>query len=277
MESAVGGLGYENEPLICAGWITAAADNSFKGCFSFTSNAWQTTPYTRTNKVSQLGSFAFNPDQTGMGRAIAISDRTIDVLNPVSALIPFGWSLSANLEMPASSVSGCSVAINASTYFIVHGEQQDGETVSNKTYFLNVETNTLTYGPEILVPRFSLQCSKMEESGAVVSSYVVISGGIGQNAELLNSTEVLDLNTGVWRMGPEMPVPIRDGVMLEHPALGVIVVGGRTGTSSDFVDLTDIYYLPSLGNSWFLLPQKLTNARSRHLTFYVQESNTSCA
>ena len=47
----------------------------------------------------------------------------------------------------------------------------------------------------------------------------------GYNGSYLSSTEVLDLNTGVWRAGPELPYPAYDGRVLHYDGQHYLVCG----------------------------------------------------
>ena len=67
---------------------------------------------------------------------------------------------------------------------------------------------------------------------------------------------------GVWTLGPNLPKILLGAAMIQHPAGGVIILGG----SVNFVTLgtfnRDIYHLPSaLAKSWFTLPQTLSIQR----------------
>jgi hypothetical protein len=143
---------------------------------------------------------------------------------------------------------------------------------SNATYFYNAETNTLVPGPPLAVPRAQFQCSRA--IGVSNSPAVVVSGGYSSSGPL-NSTEILYLDSGVWTSGPDLPKPIWDGVMLEHPAGGVVILGGNSVVGAS-AGQTSIYYL-IMGSGWVKLPQELKYPRSRQAAFYVPDSLTACA
>ena len=76
---------------------------------------------------------------------------------------------------------------------------------------------------------------------------VVAAGGKSELGRI-NSTEILDLGTSVWSEGIDLPDSIYDGVMLEHPSRGVLVIGGEPNWFF-------IYYLPWSIEQWIQLPQ----------------------
>ncbi len=62
---AIGGLGYNNEPLVCGG----DAFNPSKVCYSIVNGIWTKYPYNLT--VPRVGSsYAYNPGNTGDGRIV---------------------------------------------------------------------------------------------------------------------------------------------------------------------------------------------------------------
>ena len=208
---ALGGLGYSNEPFICAGSDYSGLYESLVECYSYFNNAWQVSSYHRNFKNFASGSFAFSPSQTGPGKAIAVAKNNIDVLSYNN------WILSSAV-LPAVTRFGCTVAINSTTYMIFQG-YNGTSAISSDTYYFDVETDILTAGPPVLVPRAHFQCSMIRSADPNHPPYVMIAGGIGDFG-MLTSSEFLNLNTGEWLMGPNLPIHIRDGVMLEHPYEG---------------------------------------------------------
>ena len=125
-----------------------------------------------------------------------------------------------------------------------------------------METDILTPGPELNVGRFYSACNMIKDS--ITGGYSVItSGGYNQNS-MLNSTEILDLNTGAWRMGPSLPLPVFAATMLEHPDGGVVLVGA----------MKTIFHLPSATGTWTALPQTLKNPVAYSVAFLLAEDST---
>ncbi len=98
---------------------------------------------------------------------------------------------------------------------------------------------------------------------------VIISGGSNQNG-FLSSTEILDLNTGIWSMGPDIPLPIYGATMLEHPGSGVVLVGG---VANGFFQ-QKIFHLSSSTGAWMALTQELKNPSAYSVAFLLSEDTT---
>jgi hypothetical protein len=59
----------------------------------------------------------------------------------------------------------------------------------------------------------------------------------GFNGSYLSSTEVLDLDTGSWRDGPELPYPAYDGQAVHYD--GQLYLIGGYGSDGQVVRLSD--------------------------------------
>jgi hypothetical protein len=65
----------------------------------------------------------------------------------------------------------------------------------------------------------------------------------------LSSTEIYDDLTFGWRSGPELPIGIALGVLVEDQHGGVILIGGHASTLSDKTAYLDtLYQLKHAGN-----------------------------
>ena len=94
--------------------------------------------------------------------------------------------------------------------------------------------------PPLLQPRAA-------GAAAVVGDRLVVTGGVGANGKLLNTTEVFDGNS--WTLGAEMPTPRQ---MLGAAADDKVVyaVGGNDGTA----DLPTVEAYDPAADSWTTLP-----------------------
>ena len=79
--------------------------------------------------------------------------------------------------------------------------------------------------PPLLQPRAAA-------AAAVVGDRIIVTGGVGANGRLLNTTEIFDGTS--WTLGAEMPTP-RQMLCAASDGKVVYAVGGTDGTS----DLTD--------------------------------------
>lgn len=94
--------------------------------------------------------------------------------------------------------------------------------------------------PHMLQPRAAA-------AAAVVGDRIIVTGGVGANGALLNSTEVFDGNT--WTLGTPIPTPRR---MLSAASDGSLVytVGGSNGNS----DVAVVEAYDPAGRTWTRLP-----------------------
>ena len=94
--------------------------------------------------------------------------------------------------------------------------------------------------PPLLQPRAA-------GAAAVVGDRLVVTGGVGSNGKLLNTTEVFDGTS--WTLGAEMPTPRQ---MLSAAADDKVVyaVGGNDGTA----DLPTVQAYDPAADTWTTLP-----------------------
>jgi serine/threonine protein kinase/N-acetylneuraminic acid mutarotase len=84
-------------------------------------------------------------------------------------------------------------------------------------------------------------------AAAVVGGRLVVTGGVGANGRLLNTTEVFDRNT--WKFGAEMPTP-RQMLGAASDDKVVYAVGGTDGTA----ELPTVEAYDPAADSWTSLP-----------------------
>ena len=89
------------------------------------------------------------------------------------------------------------VQINDSSVMIIGGGG------SRSTFVLNSETNKWTDGPQMIIPRSFHNCEKIPSDNQS-SKYDIIAAG-GYTGIGLSSVEFLNLESNVWRRGPELP------------------------------------------------------------------------
>jgi serine/threonine protein kinase/N-acetylneuraminic acid mutarotase len=94
--------------------------------------------------------------------------------------------------------------------------------------------------PPLLQPRAA-------GAAAVVGDRLVVTGGVGANGRLLNTTEVFDGNS--WKLGAEMPTP-RQMLGAASDDKVVYAVGGTDGTA----DLPTVEVYDPAADSWTSLP-----------------------
>ena len=132
-----------------------------------------------TYKALIIGGYGDSPDEEG--------------LNSMEIFNYFGTNMSEK-TLPFKFRSGCATKIN-STHGMIIGGFQDNVLVPN-TLFINLNTYETSPGPQFRQGRYWFGCGSTPNK-------VVIGGGMNENEEILDSTEILDLSTPnpTWTSG----------------------------------------------------------------------------
>jgi hypothetical protein len=95
----------------------------------------------------------------------------------------------------------CIVAVNKTTYFISQGEENNNSSDARKTFFFDFARRTLTPGPQLNVSRTALSCSRLRNPATGTNNIIAVGGITPANGYPLDSTEILDVLTLIWRPG----------------------------------------------------------------------------
>jgi hypothetical protein len=179
-----------------------------------------------------------------------------------------------SLPLPVPLLFHCTVLLNSTTVIAIGGSSEtDLRPQSQNTYLLNSEHETWTEGPMLNKARLAMSCGRIRKNGQS-HQYSIIAVG-GWDGSYMSTVEIFDEETGKWRFGPELPVNLCCGALIEDPVGGVVLVGGVTGgTIHD-----SVYRLSHAGPDaeWVKMPQKLKTARHRHVAFLVSDDVTTCS
>jgi hypothetical protein len=273
----VGGLGFQNEPIVCVNEINVTK------CYSYVSGVWGQYSY-NVSVSRHWGSSVANANPSGTWKiATAGGDQTPTAGTTIEYLTSTGWKMST-AKLPRRQWHNCMTAINSSTFFLFEGHNFDTNYQSQRTFFLNIDSNTVVEGPPIKIARERAGCSILNDR-VTGGKYIVIAGGYNSTYYnyaspywYLNTSEILDLATLTWKMGPNIPIQLDSPQMIEHPQGGVVLIGGTTPTGPNSVGVTTgLYHLPtSSSTAWNTLPQKLKIPRSDTSAFFVPDSIVSC-
>ncbi len=85
---------------------------------------------------------------------------------------------------------------------------------------------------------------------------IVVAGGDG-GSRLLQSSEIYNTGTGVWREGPPLPDAFDDMASVQYEDT-FLVIGGFDGSSTR---LDTIYQYDPNSESWVLRPERLASPR----------------
>ena len=264
------GLGYNNEVLIC--FYNSAPSR----CLNYTNKVGWTENAYKLNFERADTKYAFNPDRSGNGRVLVVGGYFSR--NTIEYLTPGGWKTS-NVTLPQESISGCTIALNSTTYLIIYGLYTGGGNSSARTSFFNMDTETFTEGPTRIVGRATSMCSRFRISPTATTA-IVTGGMLSMPYRFLMTTEFIDIQTGLWKLGPNLPYGIMYGAMVEHPKGGVLLVGGTIRLEDVHpykAPLDTIYHLATLTGTWIKLPQKLKIPRYYHLALPIPNEITKCS
>ena len=173
---------------------------------------------------------------------------------------------------PTKMLYNCIVAINKTTYFIAQGQGDGYTSDARSTYFFNFEKRILTPGPQFIAARHAFSCSRIRNP--ITGMYnIIAAGGLSPSFKTLNSTEILDVSTHTWRLGPVLPLAIFSTQMVEHYKGGVVLIGGRIQN----VDPQNyLFHLPSENEEWYIMEKKLLQPRAEHIAFLIPSSFINC-
>ena len=176
-------------PTVCGGLnIRIQGSNTTRGsnkCFIYKEHQW--IPWTNMG-IAREDASAIQIDQN---QALIIGgwddDEDYSSLKTIE-LISSSGSKEGN-KFPRTIAGHCSFPINV-THAIVTGGGQYGFLYSNKTWFVDLTTTTVTPGPSMKTERGYHGCSIFQHG---TKSFGIVSGGFS-NRRRLDSTEVIDLD-----------------------------------------------------------------------------------
>ena len=111
--------------------------------------------------------------------------------------------------MPEGKDGGCQVTLDDER-IVVLGGADTYVAYTLQVWELNVRTNTWTRYPDMLYPKQHLGCGVIRDPENGSAKSIVTAGGleyIHPNLEVLDSVEILDLATHVWRPGKLLGLP----------------------------------------------------------------------
>jgi len=167
------------------------------------------------------------------------------------------------------------VLLNSTTAFLIGGVYQ-GNTNMPNSYLLNTAINNQEWieGPKLSFGRDDHSCARIRKDSSSHQFSIIVVGG--KNGTYMKSVEILDEGTNEWRNGPDLPFGIYGASLVEDPAGGVILVGGR---SSNDIYLETLFRLSDAGKNaeWFKMPQNLKPGKYSHTAFLVPDDVVSCS
>jgi Galactose oxidase, central domain len=144
---AIGGLNFNEEPIICGG---SAGYTLYKSCWIYKSGAWTTsTPLTIERNFASYTDSPF-PGQKlfVIGGRNFISTPPLGDLKTIEYLTTSGW-VSSTVIAPVTFERHCSVLFNPTSVMVIGGITSQSSN-SDQTYIYSLKTNAWTKGPTLV-------------------------------------------------------------------------------------------------------------------------------
>jgi len=263
VSDAVAGLLPNGTPIICGSRFPRFRS----ACRVFKDGKWVPS----ANLTIKSSNFAMVTLPTGemllTGGDTDNREGNIIRLNRTDILTPNGNWVDAKMDLPKSTAYHCMVLVDDLTVLVIGGHQ--GYKYGGRTFKLSLIEKIWSEGPPLLQTRASHGCSKIPAGRMSKKESIIVAGGVTEDDRVLNTVEVLDEGSDVWRLGPKLPVSLQGVSMVRHPDGGVVLIGGSNNrTYSDA-----LYYLPhaGYGAQWEKLPQRLALSRDYQTAILVPD------
>jgi hypothetical protein len=264
--SAIGGLGFKGNPIICGGYQNGARSNK---CYSLENNVWVSS----ASMNSVRSSAAAAQLQDGKLLVTGGYDDSGSDLNSAEMLTEEGWERNIP-SLPVTIAAHCMANVNSTTVMVIGGVQNHQR--SGKTFYFTFGEESWTEGPELKNKRSYHSCGKIRRNKESQEMSIIVAGGYNDGSSILSSVEILDEGSNGWQTGPELPFEIDGSQMVEDKNGGVVLIGGR---SSSVGYLDTLYQLPHGGQDavWTKMEQKMQTGRRLHTAFLVPEKIADCS
>ncbi len=131
-----------------------------------------------------------------------------------------GWEFS-DLS-PLSISHHCMVKVNSFTTMAIGGQSIQKIKFSENSYVLDTHDQVWKNGPSLNIAKDCISCARIRENEKSLKFSIIVAAGC--NGAHLKSTEILDENSYVWRLGPQLPIGICCAALVEDAAGGVVLV-----------------------------------------------------
>jgi hypothetical protein len=265
--TAIGGLGFNGNPIICGGYNNGSFSNS---CYSLENNEWVSSVTMNSERYAAAASMLQDGKLLVTGGKDGFYD--ISFLNSAELLSEEGWE--SNIpSLPITIYAHCMVTVNSTTVMAIGGWQNGY--ISGKTFYFTFWEESWTEGPELKNKRGHHSCGKIRRKKENQEMSIIVAGGLDGSSSL-SSVEILNEGSNDWQTGPELPVEIEYSQMVEDLNGGVVLIGGE---SSSVGILDTLYQLPHGGQDagWTEMELKLETGRSQHTSFLVPDNIVDCS
>ena len=188
--AAVGSLLEGNHLMICGG---KGSNGQFQTCTSKNLDNGNLTEVPMISKRYAASSVSLNDSFMWI---VGGSDDTRDLSTSEFISVKHGSTLGPLL--PFTVRFHCLVLINSSTVFLIGGNQ-NGIT-SNKVWIFNPTNDfSIVPGNKMVIKRRTHACSRMTDD--YENALVMVAGGINENGDTLDSTEIFNISSNEWISG----------------------------------------------------------------------------
>ncbi len=261
--SAVGGLGFKGNPILCGGRQNGVRSNK---CYSLENNNWVFSA--SMNSVRRSAAAAQLKD----GNLLVTGGSDGSFLYRAEMLTEERWE--SNIPfLPVTIYGHCMITVNSTTVMAMGG-YQNGQ-ISGKTFYFTFGEESWTDGPDLKNERVVHSCGKIRRNKESQEMSIIVAGGYN-GSSYLSSVEILDESSIEWQTGPELPFGIIKSQMVEDQNGGVVLIGGE---SSSVSNLDTLYQLPHGGQDavWTKMEEKMITGRYTHTAFLIPDNIVDCS
>ena len=144
--------------------------------------------------------------------------------------------------------------------------------VTNRVFLLKPDTEQVAELAGLNQARYGHVCGAVQHEQQGLE--VVCAGGFGSDSEILDTVEILNLDSGVWRSGPGLLGGARAGMASVPFGDSFLLVGGLNAAEEA---LADILEYDGTAESWISRPESIGSGRSHMAAVLVdQDSMITC-
>ena len=263
----LGGVNIYRNPFLCGGGGMEI------DCYAFKQGQWEPSyPLNQPRVAAAISESVFWGDSS-VSHFITGGRIGNETHTSTEVLDSDGWSLKLP-DLPIPISDHCMVLLNSTTVMVIGGFHNN--VTSGDTYIMNSMQGDWMPGPPLNTNRIRHGCGRVRKSLNDSEFLVIVAGGYWPNVSDISSVEILDEETLTWKEGPALPFGLPDGRLVEDPAGGVILVGGRGDQSLAPIDT--LYRLSHAeATKWRLMPQRLKIARKWPSAFLIPDGIIDCA
>ena len=237
------GIYFNGTPIVCEELNCAT--------YSFSDAQWTLGPNPIINRDGARAALLEDNQMwlTG-GREVATSEVLIDgFFQPGPAL-------------PIDTFLHCLVRVNQTHYLMIGGRSDDSST--EKVFFFDWPNQVWTQVQGMSVPRDLHSCALLTGINGVIAM-----GGYETKA-YYSTSEIFDLDTETWSLGPNLPRDSYFSGSQAVPYMGsVLLIGGKQENDGGQLLQKEIHQLDLETMEWVKRPEELKTGRFDHIAFPI--------